>query len=390
MTITSEAEKDTRNINNVTEDEQVDQTDPSPKNECSYYNYIKSHPASLIAILSAFATIITFIAQLMTYIYSKNTLEYWGFSISYASLSGDSLLYSAMSAIIYSVVLSIAAIWFTKTSDVYIERKKYYLSIKYLIKKLRSMEKDKLNTIKEMEKEPFVDHRKLREVKDSVLETQTKLMDVKADTIKELHTARWTFFAHLIPILILSTIASLLLSLIFKQSMNFWGSVLCIFIIQLLTFVVLYYTEEKTKLKKRQIKEQVNTIDSSKLLEQLEIRTEYPLKNIVSKEFSIKNSTFLMVLFNVFVTSIVFIISIGFSIKGTESNRKAFEIVTLDNKTYAMVYHDEDTFFLEQADISDATLTIHTNRQRIIDASDIEFTVYTFDDVVKIEKSLSN
>ncbi len=390
MTITSEAEKDTRNINNVTEDEQVDQTDPSPKDECSYYNYIKSHPASLIAILSAFATIITFIAQLMTYIYSKNTLEYWGFSISYASLSGDSLLYSAMSAIIYSVVLSIAAIWFTKTSDVYIERKKYYLSIKYVIKKLRSMVKDKLNTIKEMEKKPFVDHRKLREVKDSVLETQTKLIDVKADTIKELHTARWTFLAHLIPILVLSTIASLLLSLIFKQSMNLWSSVLCILIIQLLTFIVLYYTEEKTKFKKRQIKEQVDTIEPSELLEQLEIRMAYPLENVVSKKISIKNSSFFMVLFNIFITSIVFITSVGLSIKGTESNRKTFEIVSLGTETYAMVYHDENTFFLEQADISDATLTIYTNRQRIINSSDVEFTVYTFDDVVKTEKPLLN
>ena len=95
------------------------------KDNYSIFNYLKKHPAAVIACFSSMVAIITFMSQFLAYISSKNTLSYWNFDTSYASFNNNNLFYSAIASVVYLLILSFTAIWFLKTCDVYIERKKY-------------------------------------------------------------------------------------------------------------------------------------------------------------------------------------------------------------------------------------------------------------------------
>ena len=60
-----------------------------------------------------------------------------------------------------------------------------------------------------------------------------------------------------------------------------------------------------------------------------------------------------------------------------------FEVFNLNGEAYVVVHHDNNTYFLEKADISDDVLTIYINHQRIVDSLDVAFTVKTFETVIK-------
>ena len=119
----------------------------SSEEKYSIYNHLKSHPTSAIAAFSALVAIITFFAQLMTYIINKNVLDYWGFNVSYASLGNDSLLYSAISAIVYGLVLALSIVIYLKTCDAYLDRKRYFLTLKYVLKQQQKCEKKNLKLL---------------------------------------------------------------------------------------------------------------------------------------------------------------------------------------------------------------------------------------------------
>ena len=58
------------------DDKHPDEQTASLEKEYSIYIHYKPHPASAMASFSALVAVITFFAQLMTYIINKNVLEY--------------------------------------------------------------------------------------------------------------------------------------------------------------------------------------------------------------------------------------------------------------------------------------------------------------------------
>ena len=90
---------------------------------------------------------------------------------------------------------------------------------------------------------------------------------------------------------------------------------------------------------------------------------------------------------SVIVTNILLIGFFGVSISQHEAYKTTFEIVTISGGTYAVVYHNNDTFFLEKADISGDEITIYTHQQRIINFSDVSLDIYSFQKVTKVEGS---
>lgn len=354
----------------------------SSEEKYSIYNHLKSHPASAVAAFSALVATITFFAQLMTYIINKNVLEYWGYNVSYASLGNDSLLYSAISAIVYGLVLAVSIVLFLKTCDAYLERKQYFLTVKYLLKKQQKCEKENLRLLNLAEKSNN-DIEELDTVKSAIINTSKEIKVFSKTIRKEVFLARLAFLKNLIPILLLSTFSAFVMSLMLTQDMELWLSMIAILIVQLLTFVLLYYMEKKSVIKKNQIKKSVATLETKEILEKAKYKKQYPLDSLRIEYRGIKNSTFFMMITYVLVTCVVFVGSFGYSTKGNEAKRKTFEVVNLNGEAYVVVHHDNNACFLEKASISDDVLTIYINHQRIVENSNISFTVKTFDTVIK-------
>lgn len=375
-------------INDVDDLEQEatekENTVPKESSEEKYtiYNHLKSHPASAVAAFSALVATITFFAQLMTYIINKNVLEYWGYNLSYASLGNDSLLYSAISAIVYGLVLAVSIVLFLRTCDAYLERKGYFLTVKYLLQKQQKCEKENLRLLN-LAEQSNNDIEELDTIKSSIINTSKEIKDFSKTIKKEVFLARLAFLKNLIPILLLSTFSAFVMSLMLTQDMDLWLSMIAILIVQLLTFVLLYYMEKKTVIKKNQIKKSVATLETREILEKAKYKKQYPLDSLHFEHRGIKNSTFFMLITYVLIICVVFVCSFGYSAKGNEAKRKTFEVVNLNGEAYVVVHHDNNTCFLEKANISDDVLTIYINHQRIVDSSDVAFTVKTFETVIK-------
>lgn len=354
----------------------------SSEEKYTIYNHLKSHPASAVAAFSALVATITFFAQLMTYIINKNVLEYWGYNLSYASLGNDSLLYSAISAIVYGLVLAVSIVLFLKTCDAYLERKGYFLTVKYLLKKQQKCEKENLRLLN-LAEQSNNDIEELDTIKSDIINTSEEINNFSKTIRKEAFFARLAFLKNLIPVLLLSTFSAFVMSLMLTQDMELWLSMIAILIVQLLTFALLYYMEKKSVIKKKQIKKSVATVETKEILEKAKYKKQYPLDSLCFEHRGIKNSTFFMLITYVLVICVVFVGSLGYSAKGNESKRKTFEVVNLNGEAYVVVHHDNNTCFLEKANISDDVLTIYINHQRIVDSSDVAFTVKTFDTVIK-------
>lgn len=354
----------------------------SSEEKYSIYNHLKSHPASAVATFSALVTTITFFAQLMTYIINKNVLEYWGYNVSYASLGNDSLLYSAISAIVYGLVLAVSIVLFLKTCDAYLERKHYFLTVKYLLKKKQKCEKENLRLLN-LTEQSNNDIEELDTVKSAIINTSKEIKDFSKTIRKEIFLARLAFFKNLVPILLLSIFSAFIMSLMLTQDIELWLSMIVILIVQLLTFALLYYMEKKSSIKKNQIKKSVATLETKEILEKSKYKKQYPLDSLSVEHRGIKNSTFFILITYVLAICVVFVGSFGYSAKDNESKRKTFEVVNLSGEAYVVVHHDNNTCFLEKAIISNDVLTIYINHQRIVNSSDVAFTVKTFDTVIK-------
>ena len=67
----------------------------------------------------------------------------------------------------------------------------------------------------------------------------------------------------------------------------------------------------------------------------------------------------------------------------TAVSKKTFYIFTNENQNEAIIFHSEDTYILEKAEINEKSITINTSKQRIMKTTDITFEKMTFDTVVK-------
>jgi len=101
----------------------IQETEETPKDQYSIYNYLKGNPASIATVFTVLIAIVTFLAQVMTYMANKKTLVYWGFDGSYATLGTEGLLYSAIASIVQIIVQTFAMFWYAQTCEVYFENK---------------------------------------------------------------------------------------------------------------------------------------------------------------------------------------------------------------------------------------------------------------------------
>lgn len=366
-----------------TEEIENNQIEELTEKDYSIYNYFKAHPSFAMASFSAVVAVITFFAQVIAYTVNKNTLEYWEISTSYASLGNESLLYSSITAIVYGLVFALSVMWFIKTCDAYIDRKRYFFTVRYLLKKQRNFEKVNNKAAKLLEKSKCENKTELDKIKSDISKTNKEIKDMTKSVKARQFIAFLVFIENMIPILLLSAVSAFIVSLLIEQKTELWLSVICVLLVQLITFIILYIMERKLMFKKKGIIKNAESLETKEALEKAKYKMDYPLKNLRSNNKGIRNSTFFVLAIYVFITCIVFVASFSYSVKDNEAKRKLFEVVNLNDVYYVVVHHSKDTYFLEKANITDNELTVYVKHQRIINSSDISFTVRTFDKIIK-------
>ncbi|MBR3768071.1 MAG: hypothetical protein IKL10_07530 [Clostridia bacterium] len=355
------------------------------KNKYSIYDYLIKNPSVLLAVVSAGIAVVTFFAKLATLISSRKALSFWEFDSAYATFGNDSIVYTVIFAIIFSLLTSFSSMLFSYTVEAYVPRKRCHLMAKYILKN-KTLKK----TIKKSKR------KKLIKQETRLLETVKKLKESTKESKK--HAFKDLFF-NLFFVFIINLFNSLLFAVIVDTNSNIdtWIIAVIFLFVQILIILLLKILTEKRILKKKEIKKNCNDAEFIiKIYEEINSK-EYPFNYVFKNGFRsvLSNSNIISTCAMILISCFVLCCMFSFTKTDYIDESKEFQITTIDGTQYAIVYQNDEQFFLEEIEIkvNDAesavenkTLIIYTNRQRIITTEDISISVEEFQKITTKHK----
>lgn len=350
--------------------------------EYSIYNYIKLHPGSLAVIFSSMVAIITFFAQITAFINNKNTLEYWNIDNSYALWNSNGLLYSALTSIVYVIVVSLLTTWFSKICDAYLEQKKLFVTCKFVYKKFNQDYKDDKKVISSITHSGSISPQKLEEIKKCLKAQKENVKNIRKYTRKIEYKAKTSFVLNLLPNVCIFILLAVIRNFITLPKKELFVSTIIILVIQLIMYWLSFLIMQSTTIKKKQIKETVEEITPEYIETLGDFKKEYPILSLLKRGGKITNISFISQVIQTFLVCTFLIFSLVL-IGGSEGSKRVFQIVDIDNQQYVVVFHEEETYYLEKAIIDGEKLEVYIDEQRIITTSDISFSVKTFDEIIR-------
>ena len=121
---------------------------------------------------------------------------------------------------------------------------------------------------------------------------------------------------------------------------------------------------------------------------EVKLYKDYPIFKIFSVNSSKKISNFQIIGFLIMLLISLVVISwtVHSQVKDYTVKQEQFRVTVLDEKTYAIIYQENLTYYLSQVQIENQNIKVYTNKQRIINSNDISYEVISFENVEKISK----
>lgn len=368
------------------ETEKVEETQVKT-NKHSIYDYLKENTAFLLAVVSAMVAIVTFFAKLVTLIFARKELAFWEFNSSYATFGGESIVYTVILAIIFSCFITASSTLFSSTYEAYLQQKKFHLLAKYFLRK----EKHNLKRLAEKSKKG-----KSTELEVFVLENAEL---IKTSTKESKKSAYKDLFFNLFFIFVIICCNSILFAIttVSDAGSDTWLVALALFIVQLFTLWLLKTLTKKTVIKKKELKEKCNDADYIvKFLKERKDK-EYPFNKIFKNGLRsvLSNSNIISIIVMIILNCFILSCSFTFTKIDPIERSKTFQITTVDSTPYAIVYQDDEKYYLEEIKVEveqtegeepKEILIVYTNRQRIITSDDIKIEVKKYDGIIKEHK----
>ncbi len=366
--------------------EKVEETQ-TKTNKYSIYDYLRENTAFLLAVVSAMVAIVTFFAKLVTLISARKELVFWEFNSAYATFGGESIVYTVILAIIFSCFITASSTLFSSTYEAYLQQKKFHLLAKYFLKK----EKHNLKRLAEKSKKG-----KATELEVFVLENAEL---IKTSTKESKKSAYKDLFFNLSFIFVMICCNSILFAITTASDAgsDTWLVALALFIVQLFTLWLLKTLTKKTVIKKKELKEKCNDADYIVKFFKERKDTEYPFNKIFKNGLRsvLSNSNIISIIVMIILNCFILSCSFTFTKIDPIERSKTFQITTVDSTPYAIVYQDDEKYYLEEIKVEveqtegeepKEILIVYTNRQRIITSDDIKIEVKKYDDIIKEHK----
>lgn len=370
----------------------VQETEEVPKDQYSIYNYLKENPASIATVFTVLIAVVTFLAQVKTYMTNKKTLVYWKFDSSYATLGTEGLLYSAIASIVQIIVMTFAAFWYAQTCNVYLEEKQFYIPILHKYQSEKTKIKELKNKIKKLSKTGYQDRQKdakLSRIQDKLniqnnylSESMAKLKCWKKYTVL-------LFFINVIPVIFLMVYFSFF-GMFLKYGNVKLNEIIMLLVVYSALLWILFVMREKKVLNKKKINQETQENQSDVQNQFRDTKADYPIVTLLMKWKGVPNSAIISCCVPLCISLFLFINPYISGNPNATTDKDSFQIVSIDDACYAVVYRENDLYFLEKAVVADNTITIYTNEQRILTLEDASFTVYTFkkENILKSESEV--
>lgn len=354
--------------------------------------YLKKTPAVLIALVSACVTVMSVIIGYAGRLSNVAYLKYWNVDELYAALETKNIVYLVVDSIAWIIAVSLTS---TIIESAFVKHYHYSTFARYGKRQIRaflkahSSRKKQLASIEKM----FWNHKKSTAEDFEIwegIETTQKGLNEQEQLLKslikgnrrELWVWRGIFFAHYAAAELILFITMWLSKAAITASENFVAFLLSI--CSLLVSSILAYW--RTRNQRKSISESTDKIIAGKdeldFFEQIE-----KMKQLESEQYEKNQQSFKFDFTSVLLLGIILLLMVlilmpldGYT---TAVSKKTFYIFTNEGKNEAIIFHSEDTYVLEDAEINENAITINTARQRILKTNDIAFEKMTFDTVVK-------
>lgn len=351
--------------------------DDNQVEDYSVYNYLYNHPSIVLAILTALATVFSFIAKLLYQTIELHYLEYWGFPTGHFNYSIGNDYSFALGLIAYIAFLPIYA-WYTFSLTVFHNNNFFAKSIDYEYRIIKKEIKREISCNKKKNK--------CKEKEEGVIERCNNIK-MKRKIIKK--GLRNMFLPQFfISLFVIWMIISFYLSLVTVQAnLALWFYVLLLIAVAayLLIILVVSYTfncPTYRRIKKDAI-ESKGFDDQDAELSRYHLRpySDYKIHEFFSNR-KIKSTVISIVIsFAFFISLFVILVDRGYN------SQKTFQIVNLDENIYAVIFRDTDLYYLNEANVDGDVIRISNQSHLIIQSESVPFLSKRFSSVEKVGES---
>ncbi|WP_295093982.1 hypothetical protein [Ruminococcus sp.] len=359
-----EASSSTDTENNIKEP--VENAPIQVEDSYSIYEYMKNNTSFLIACASALVAIMTVFFKIGSYLYTSKYLNYWHIDQKLISTTETYWWEDIATSFILQILIYLFYVINFKSNNAYLCKKIYIKGIK------NSLEKDK-RTIHIIEKKLKPGIKGYKKIQAKIQDNKNKISEYKRK-LRKFRLINFLLFAFNVLInMILTFFICLLLS---RKTDSLYKTVFNALILMLILFLIIFIISKiyiKTKRKGINIKD--NTDNSE----------EYPLITIATSSLKslLSNNNIKILMYYFVVISSLFIISRPISGYTDAKTEKNISIALINNKEYALVYSNTDSFIAEKIEINGKNATVFVDEQIYIPKENIEIKNYKFDNVYR-------
>lgn len=371
----------------------------------SIYHYLKAHPGSFAALISATIATISFVLNAALYRRTSAYLKYWGFNAENINIENGNQIYVVALAFVFFLAMGGLTYFLCQTFHVFQKRANVLLYLRIDNRyTLREILKLRIGMVIVSFGARFCKKRDTQrqndEIKAHVADQRRRLNELSA-RIKARQKTLWLLRCNNLVALLPSLLMAygLLLLLIgltgvteeLRTVIPYPELVLSIFVLLLIGLVYCLVRFE-FRAERREIKKAFKKDYESayKKIEELAERDnkQYPVVQIIkSKAEELFNNRMVALLSLLLVISLLFAFS-AFSTADdyTTSQKTTFLVVNIEDQDYVITYTCGTTYYLNQAEVNyeDNVIAVSTVNQRVLVSEDMRYDVVSFE-TVKID-----
>lgn len=379
------------NNSNLIPNETLQKNNPSENTSGSWWDlhtiwdYFVNHLSVFITCVSATIAIVTFLTGIIAYGRDAIYLQKFGIDPSYITVTGNIAIYGIFSSILYSLSSGLV-MWYASTAfssatphfsvifGCIYATKQHKKSLKLL-----NQEREQFCKIQRQrnDAQKYVILNNLRKADERTRKIAKEIAYTKRLLVKSIFQQSGILLFKCILASLLYLLATALMHI---YSGNLGLSTIIVWVI-FIGFIVISICKDAVKLN-RKITTEFMMIKEKSLHEKIkefEKKSKQPCRFSFATGFS--NNVFLHIVISLII-SILTTLVLEFTLAWTSTTLKdEFNIYQDQQGTYAIIYHSNDTYIMQEAVIRDNTITIDPSQQRVLKSDDISFTTMEFENV---------
>lgn len=372
----------------------------------SIYHYLKAHPGSLTALISATIATISFVLNAALYRRTSAYLRFWGFNADNVNIENGSQIYVVALAFVFCLAMGGLTYFLCQTFHVFQKRANVLLYLRidnrYTLREILKLRIGMVGISLGVwfYKKRGAPQKQIDEIKANVADQKRRLDELSA-RIKERRKTLWLLRRSnaimLLPSLLIAYgLLLLLISLTgvaeeLRSVISYPELVLSIFVLILIGFVYCLvrfeFRTERRKIKKAFKKDYESAY---KMIEELaeQDKEQYPVVQMIKSnaEELFTNRTIALLVLLLVVTLLIAFSAFSTADENTTSQKTTFSVVSIEEQEYVITYTCGTTYYLNQSEVNyeENTIVVSTVNQRVIVAEDMRYDVVKFESV-KIE-----